>query len=106
VKLLDLIELHQEKHENAVLWIMRAGPHAGRTSLVSVPNAFAVEIKNPKLSKYKLEQMISEYRQMGCLNPQGAHHIINGEQFLPLMVDMDEYGIFSAHCDKADQLHG
>lgn len=106
MKLLDLIVLHQERHEKAVLWLLRAGSNAGRTSLVCMPNCFAIEITDPRLTKQTLEQMINDYRLMGCLEPQGPHHIINGEQFLPLSVDIDEYGIMSAHCDRADQIHG
>lgn len=105
MKLLDLIELHQERHENAVLWLFRAGPKSGMTSFTPVPNCFAIEIKDPRLTKQRLEQMLSDYRLMGCLEPAGPHKIINGEHFLPLLVDVDEYGIMAAHCNRADQIH-
>lgn len=98
--------LHQERHEKAVLWMFRAGPKSGLTSFTPVPNCFAIEITDARLTVQRLEQMIADYRQMDCLNPQGPHQIINGEQFLFLMVDIDEYGIMSAHCDRADRIHG
>lgn len=106
IRLLDLIVLHQEAHENAVLYLLRAGPHAGRTSLVKLPNCFAIEITDPKLSVQKLEQMISDFRLLGCLRPQGHHQIINGEQFLDLMVEVDELGMMNAHCEMPKFDHG
>ncbi len=106
MRLLDLITLHQDCHENAVLWLLRAGAQAGLTSYAHVPNSFAIEITEPRLTIQKLEQMINDYRLLGCLEPSGPHKIINGEHFLPLLVDIDEYGIMSAHCSRADQIHG
>ena len=105
MKLLDLINLHQESHEKAVLWVFRFGQRAGMTSMVHLPNCFAIEIKDPRLTVQILEQMIHEYKEMGCLKPQGPNKILNGEQFLPLMVDIDEYGMMSAYCDKPNLTH-
>ncbi len=85
--------------------MFRTGIHAGRTSLVYAPNCFAIEIKNPRLTVQCLEQMMNDYRIIGCLIPLGKFQIISGEQFLNLMV-LDEEEGFVADCGLPNQIHG
>ena len=106
MKLLDLIELHQDTHRDAVLWIFRSGPKAGMSSRVWIPNSWAIVIKDQTLTPQNLEYLLYSFQCQGFLKPEGHFNILHGERFLYLSVNRDSFGYWSIEQERPDQIHG
>jgi hypothetical protein len=105
VRLLDLIDIHRYKHEEAVCFLVLSGPYAGTISPTWSGNCFAVTIKDRKVTAKQVEFMLTEFRAIGCLKP-APHGLISGEHFLKLSVDIDANGVIRVDCGEPAASHG